>query len=316
MVVNMQVVLISTNSKILLEQKIAEILNGNKNVVKYNYQESSLTDILEEASYVSMFEDTKYMIVKNADFFGKGKASEKELEMFSNYLENPYPCTVLIFTTYDGVDKRKSITKKLLEKHTLLEIMAPKNYDLLNETKKELKKYQIGEQSIKYLIDACLGNYDLIKNEIDKLSLIFKPGEAITLEAMKKIVAENVNDNIFKFTDAVIKKDLQESLHLLNEFYTLKIDALQLINMLVREYRQMYYYKILESKRYSHATMMSELKLQDWQINKIMKSSSYYHKDDLKETILKLADMDYKIKSGLYEKNSALYSFLIQMLEY
>lgn len=312
----MQVVLISTNSKILLDQKLEEILNGNQNVVKYNYHESTLTDILEEASYVSMFQDTKYMIVKNADFFGKGKASDKELEMFSNYLENPYQCTILIFTTYDGIDKRKAITKTLSDKHTLIEITAPKNYDLLNETKKDLKKYQVGEQSIKYLIDACLGNYDLIQNEIGKLSLLYKTGDAITLEAMKKIVVENVNDNIFKFTDAVIKKDLQESLHLLDEFYSLKIDALQLINMLVREYKQMYYYKILENKKYSLANMMSELKLQDWQINKIMKNCSNYHKDDLKEAILKLADMDYKIKSGQYDKNSALLNFLIEILEY
>ena len=39
--------------------------------------EFSLEDILEEASYVSMFGEMKYCIVKNANFFGSSKLKEK-----------------------------------------------------------------------------------------------------------------------------------------------------------------------------------------------------------------------------------------------
>lgn len=310
----MQIVLISSDSKILMDEKIKEIVN-NKETITYNALESSIKDILEEASHISLFQDEKYLVIKNADYFGKGKIGEKESDILKEYLENPSPYTTILFTTYESIDKRKNITKYILENHKYYEIKAPKNYDLLLEVKKRLQKYQIGEQSIKYMIDACLGNYDLVINEINKLTNYFKVNEPITLEIIKQIVVSNLNDNIFKFSEAVISKDLKESIRIYEELLKLKIDSSQIIMTLVREYRLLFLYKILEEKRYTNKDIAGELKLQDWQISKLQKNATNYHKDDLRDYLLKLSYIDYEIKSGFQDKNMALYPFLIEILE-
>ena len=312
----MRVELITSDSKVLLDKKIKEIIGTNDVVIKYNMEESSIADILEEASYVSLFNEQKYVIVKNADIFGKKKITEKETESLLQYLKNPYPNTTLIFTTYETIDKRKNITKTLEEKQAIVELKAPKNYELTQEIKKQMKNYKISDASIKYIIDACLGNYDLIMKDLEKFPLYFQKQDSISGEAVRQIVASNTTDNLFKFTDAVIKKDLHDAIHLLEDFLSLKIDAIQLLNLLAREYRLMYYYKILERQRKSSREIMSELKLQDWQVQKIMKNASIYHQDDLKDYLIELSKIDYKIKSGQYDKNLALYSFLVQNLEY
>ena len=67
----MQVKLITSDSKVLLDKKIKEIIGKSEVVIKYNMEECSLADILEEASYVSLFDEMKYVVVKNADIFGK-----------------------------------------------------------------------------------------------------------------------------------------------------------------------------------------------------------------------------------------------------
>ena len=312
----MRVELITSDSKVLLDKKIKEIIGTNDVVIKYNMEESSIADILEEASYVSLFNEQKYVIVKNADIFGKKKITEKETESLLQYLKNPYPNTTLIFTTYETIDKRKNITKTLEEKQAIVELKAPKNYELTQEIKKQMKNYKISDVSIKYIIDACLGNYDLIMKELEKFPLYFQKKDSISGEAVRQIVASNTTDNLFKFTDAVIKKDLHDAIHLLEDFLSLKIDTIQLLNLLAREYRLMYYYKILERQRKSSREIMSELKLQDWQVQKIIKNASIYHQDDLKDYLIELSKIDYKIKSGQYDKNLALYSFLVQNLEY
>ena len=51
-------------------------------------------------------------------------------------------------------------------------------------------------------------------------------------------------------------------------------------------------------------------------LNKIMKNASKYHQDDLKDYLLILSDMDYKIKSGQCDKNIAMYKFLVNIMEY
>lgn len=312
----MQVLLITSDSKVLLEKKIKEIVGNSSVVISYNMDECSLTDVLEEASYVSLFDEMKYLIVKNANIFGKKKLTQKEESQLFQYLEQPYPCTTLIFTTYESIDKRKNLTKKLDDMNAVVELKAPKNYELLQEIKKQTHAYKIGDASVKFLADACLGNYDLVMKELEKFPLCFQKGESISIEALRQIVASNVSDNLFRFTDAVIKKDLNESIHLLEEFLSLKIDAIQLFNMLAREYRLMYYYKILERQRKSSKDMMNELKLQDWQLQKVMRNASGYHQDDLKDYLIELSKIDYKIKSGQYDKNLALYTFLVENLEY
>ena len=68
---------------------------------------------------------------------------------------------------------------------------------------------------------------------------------------MKEIVASNVNENLFKFTDAVITHNMKETFKLLKDFLSVKIDVAQLTNLLLREFRLLLYYKILEKKQFT-----------------------------------------------------------------
>ncbi len=307
--------LISSDSKTLLDKKIKEIIGESTNVLKYPFGETSMTDILEEASYVSMFEEEKFLIVKNADFFGKEKLNEKDSEKLMKYLENPYPLTTLIFTTYEPCDQRKSITKKIQEVGEFYFIKAPKNYELNEEIKKLLHHYKVDDATIRYINEACLGNYDIIVNEIGKLDLYFEKGSTISLDQMKNIIVSNVNDNVFKFVDAVVSKDYRTTFQLLNDFEVIKIDVFQLVNVLAREYRLMFYYKILERKKYNRGDMAKSMKLQDWQLENVRKEAMNYHMDDLKDFLVELSKLDTAMKNGTYEKNLAFTNFLMHAME-
>lgn len=307
--------LISSDSKTLLDKKIKEIIGESTNVLKYPFGETSMTDILEEASYVSMFEEEKFLIVKNADFFGKEKLNEKDSEKLMKYLENPYPLTTLIFTTYEPCDQRKSITKKIQEVGEFYSIKEPKNYELNEEIKKLLHHYKVDDTTIRYINEACLGNYDIIVNEIGKLDLYFEKGSTISLDQMKNIIVSNVNDNVFKFVDAVVSKDYRTTFQLLNDFEVIKIDVFQLVNVLAREYRLMFYYKILERKKYNRGDMAKSMKLQDWQLENVRKEAMNYHMDDLKDFLVELSKLDTAMKNGTYEKNLAFTNFLMHAME-
>ena len=312
----MNIILISSESRVLLEEIITKKISKNSNIIKYNMLENTIDDILEEAAYVSLFDEEKVIIVKNADFFGKEKLKEKEAEKIQDYLEHPYEKTTLIFTTYEPVDKRKSITKYMVENYEYIEVKVPKNYELIQETKRKLSNYKIDDKTIKYIVEACLGNYDLLWNEISKMKDYFKLGEQISLATAKEIIPSNVDDNIFKFVDATIKKELKDSLAFLNDFLRLKGDVLQLMNMLLREYRLILYYQILSKRQKSINEMMKELKLQEWQLKKVIQEASRYHEDDIKEILLKIGEFDYNIKSGKQDKNLAFQAFLIDLMQY
>ena len=312
----MKLFLIMSDSKTLLDKKIHEILKNSSNVVRYVYPDNSITDILEEASYVSLFDEEKFLIVKNANFFGKGKLNEKDSELLTQYFEHPYPYTTLIFTTYEDIYKRKSLTKRVEEVGDLVVLKVPKNYDLFLEIKKKMSYYKVEDATVRYMIEACLSSLDILEQEIEKLSLKYSEGDSISLSEMKKIIVPNVNDNVFKFVDAVIQKDAYQIFHLYQDFLTIKTDSLQLMNLLAREYRMIYFYKILERRRTTSRDMLSELKIQDWQLEKLRKEASCYHEDDINDYLVQLSQLDMKIKSGQYDKTTAFQAFLVDILEY
>ena len=89
-----KVILISSDSYILLEQELDKIVK-NDNKMLYNLNESSLDDVLEEASYFSLFDNLKVVIGMNANFFGKTKIKEEDAKKLLGYINNPNDNTYL-----------------------------------------------------------------------------------------------------------------------------------------------------------------------------------------------------------------------------
>ena len=67
----MEVLLIESDSRVLIDEKLREVIPENAEKVTYSYPETSIEEILQEATFVAMFQEEKYVVVRNAIFFGK-----------------------------------------------------------------------------------------------------------------------------------------------------------------------------------------------------------------------------------------------------
>ena len=84
-----------------------------------------------------------------------------------------------------------------------------------------------------------------------------------------------------------------------------------LISLLAREYRLMYYVKKMYQNKKTLASICSELKLQDWQVNKLYNNSIKYSETEILNNLVNLCNCDISIKKGLWDKDVALISFLL-----
>src|SRR5690625_3311254 len=94
--------LISSSSFRLMEEEIEKIVKGNK-YSTFDLNTVLLDEVLEEAAYFSLFDEKKYMVVKNANIFGSSKRKSvdeenvsKKDEKLLKYLEDPNYNTILI----------------------------------------------------------------------------------------------------------------------------------------------------------------------------------------------------------------------------
>lgn len=299
----------------LIQEEIAKIIKDDVNVVTFDLATSTLEDVLTEATYVSMFEEKKYIIVKNALFFTSAKSKEEDLELLFRYLEHPVSLTTIIFTTYEKIDARKKITKSFSEKYKVISVSNLTLNDLTNKVRELITnaKYKIDAETILYIIKCCHNNYDFIYNEIQKIFLYYEKPQMIQMDDVKNIVARSLVDNNFKFVEAVVEKNIKNALIILEDLFTLKVDPIALMMLLAREYRLIYSVLTLMELGYSKSSICKELGLHDWQVEKLARSASQYYKDDLVLYLKKLADVDYNIKSGDTDKFLALKIFLLEL---
>lgn len=313
----MKINLISGESFLLINEKISEIVGTSNNITTFDVQENTLEDVLIEAGYVSMFQETKYIIVKNANFFGSDKIKESDIEVLLNYFEHPSEQAILIFVCSTKLDLRKKITKFIKDKYNLINIPNLKYYEIENRVGETFKKngFKIDNETIKYIVQNGLNNYDLVMSEVEKIMLFYSEPCFIKYDDVAKIISKSINTNNFLFVDAVVEGNLEKSLSLLNDLKIMKVEPTVILALLARDFRIMLQIKTLLEQGKREHEIISELNLQDWQLNKYLDKIFPFKIKELESILIKLADIDLSIKTGKIEKYMALELFILDICE-
>lgn len=309
----MNVYLISIESYHLIDLEVKKIIKDNQ-VIKYNLNKSNIKEVIEEANYFSLTGEQKYIVVYNADFFGSDKIDEKNSEIILNYLKNPNLTTTIIFTTQKQIDSRKKIVKEIKDNYKLI-YNAKMDKRALTETILKYvheNEFEIDYNSINYIINNSYNNLDIMFNELDKIFIYYNFPCTIKLKDITKILGEELDNNNFHFVNAVIEKDLKKSIKIYNSLRIYKVEPTSLIILLAREYRLMYYVLKMYQNQISLREISNNLNLADWQIDKLYNNAIHYKEKELLKNLVDLCNLDKNIKKGIWDKNTAIYNFLLE----
>lgn len=308
----MNIYLISNESYRLINKEIKKIVKNN-NFETFNMNKSSIKEILEEASYFSLDNNQKYLVVTNADVFSADKVNDTTTDSLLNYFNNPNLNTVIIFTTQKPIDSRKKIVKELKSKYKIINTpkMDKKTINSLLTNYVKEQDFDIDWETVNYVINNSYSNLDIMFNELDKIMLYYNFPCRIKYQDVIAIVGTELDNNNFHFVSAVVEKKLDEALKLLNSLKIYKVDSNVLATLLAREYRLMYYVKKMYQNKISLSEICSNLSLADWQVNKLYNNGIHYSESELLKNLVDLCNIDMNIKKGIWDKDIALYGFLL-----
>ena len=313
----MNTYLIFSETNYFINEKIKELTNGITNIIYFNMDENTMMEILEEASYFSMFNDKKCVIVKNTNIFMNKETNKnkEDINKLKKYLENENSNTILIFITNSKVDTKKDIYKLLSEHNNVFIYNNITKTEIKNELKQMILSngYKIDDNSLWYIINNSLGNFDLAINEINKLMIYYSKPCQIKYDDVINLVSKTINDNNFKLIDAIINKDLESSIKYIKELEILKIEPSVIISLLYREFKLMLSLLIYENNNYDEKEILKELNIASWQYDKIKGNLRRYNKNEIKNTIVNLSKKDYELKSGLLSKEVVLIDFIFEL---
>ena len=301
----------------LINKTIDKIINDNKidtfNVNKYDLTNTLLSQIINDASSMSLFGDKKLIIVNSAYIFTSStkKYLEQDLKSLENYLNNININTILIFVVNDAkLDERKKIAK-LIEKNG--EIVECNNIDNITMIKDLLSDYQMSDSDIKYLLERVGDNSTLLNTEIEKIKIYKDTDKNITKEDIDLLTTKSLEVNNFKLIDAIINGDKLTALNLYQERIKLNEEPIAIIVTLANQIRIMYQVKQLYLDGYTENNIASILKIHPYRVKLANQNAKKYDADTLLTYLKKLADLDIDIKTGQIDKTLGLELLIISL---
>lgn len=284
---------------------------GIDDIVKYDMNNSTILDVIEDASTVGLFSNNKIIILDDCYFLSANKSIDN-IEELEAYIEKYNPNNYCIFISYtDKVDTRKKIYKLLKSNGKIIEQVNIDDNYLIDYINDELNKEGYKIEDINYFINKVGKNLYNAKNELNKLMMYKLDTKSITNNDIDKITIRSIEEEIFALTDAVILKNTSKALSLLDEFLKKDYEEIQIIMLLASQFRFLFQVKRLLNKGKSEGEIARILEVNPYRVKFTVKKLYSYTEGMLLDYISKLAKMDHDIKLGLVNKRTALELFVI-----
>ena len=280
-----------------LNKIMNEIGLDEEKKINYDMNTSSISDILDEVSMISLFSSEKVVIGYNFDI---SKINDNDRDYLIRYLNNNSNdrYIILIAGRVDGRNKDYKIFKDKFKIIDLLQVDNDKDiYKYIEDYIKD-RGYKIDKYNLDYLVELLGNDINNINNEIDKIILYLSDDKVISREVIDKLVSDNIDNIMYEFTNAVLDKDYDKISKMYNDFKIENVGYDYLIGSLGNALRGALVIKILYNQGNSNSEIAKFIGKKEFYIKKMIERLYNYTVDDLCILIDKLGIIDREYKSG------------------
>ena len=311
-----------------IKKNFGELVNGINYI---QIDDKNVERLIQDIETPAFGYPNKLIIVKNSGLFKKetrGKKKEEKTtkktqknltlqEKIATYLnENAdtiKESNVIVFV-------EQEVTANELQK-TLQNIGTVCNAEKLKpaQISKRIKvicnayKVNIDDKTINYFIETCGTSMLNLINEIRKLIEYAGENGTITTEAIDKLSIKELDSVIFDLTDNLGQKKIKEALQILKELLYNKEPIQKILITLYNHLKKIYLTILADEYNVNVAEALSLKPNQMFLITKYKRQASYFKKDELRNILQQLIDLDYKSKQGKIDVNIGLEAVLCML---
>lgn len=304
-----------------IKSKTKNILEKNEidafSVTSYDAEESDIEAAINDAATIPFMTEKKAVVVRNCSFLSNEQPKlkfEHHIESLKRYIENPSDTTILIFQApYQKLDKRKAITKFIVEKCEVIECKPLESQGTRGWITRQLGKHgiSIDNNALEELLKRVENNTEVLVNETSKLILYAEDLGNVDLKMVKKIITKNIEDNVYEITNSLLVNDRQKALEIYHDLVMHSEDPMRILGILVSKYREILHTQLMIENGYSKQQIGDHFRATPGRTYYIMKNAKSVNKDLVVDYLNALEKIDYKIKTGQVDKNIALELFIL-----
>ena len=309
----MQTYVISYDDVEALNKKIDEIkdaLNMEFDVSKYDLEEDSIYDVIDDCNTISLFQDPKFIIVKSAERIESISDKQlKELLMALNDLESN---NILIFCLdLDNESKAKDKINKIKKYSLNIEIRL-KNISLEDYTNNRMKNdgYIIDNDAINLLCSYSSSLLQLRSN-IEILECFKMDNKKIDINDIELLIRKPLEDNVYNLVNAVLKNDKKLAYSIYKDLMITDISSTNLVALLLNKFQEIYNAYYLVKSKYSQQDIANLYNISPNRAYYVMNEARSANIYDIKKNIQDLNNLEYNIKSGKINQDLGFELFLL-----
>ncbi|MDN3670882.1 DNA polymerase III subunit delta [Echinicola jeungdonensis] len=281
------------------EHAIPEHEKGFNQIIMYG-KESNMNTVLTNARRFPMMADRQVVIVKEAQNIPDlGKEAGDNLLI--NYIKNPLPSTILVFShKYKVLDGRKALAKELDKKAILVKSAKVPEYKLSPwvDAYIKSKKFTIDPKASQIITESIGNNLEVLTNEIDKMLINFSEPTQINSDHIQQYIGINKDYNNFELTKALSYRDVLKANRIINYFsQNPKSNPLiPIIALIYLHFSRLLLIHDPENRNFPERELATKLKVNPYFVKEYMIASKNYSLGKVIENITYIKEADLRSK--------------------
>lgn len=305
--------IILADDYLAVEQKIEEIKKGfNLEVdpITYNAQEEGTYAIVDELTTVSLFEEAKLVVVRNAEVL-LTKSDRAFLDLLKA-MNDQSSSNVLILVFMDSVDMSNEQYQKLKRFSSVFEAKT-KNINLEEYAAHAFfeEGYSIDVDTIKLLVSYA-DCFSKLRGYMDQLECYKAEDKKITNADVTLLIPEPLDDNVYALIDAVLTNNKKLMLKGYQDLKLRSMQASNLISLLINKFQELYNVNILVRSGMNQAAIADLFHISSGRAYYMIKNAKEHSLDTIQTHLDQLNTLDYQIKTGKIEANIGLELYFLR----
>ena len=236
-------------AKTIADLSLADSALREFNEIEHSLNESKINYALSDAEQLPMMDARRVVKITNVRVSAnsnKDNLKEEDEETLMRYLSRPAETSIVIFVA-DELDKRRKISKLLLENSVAVEFTELKDNDLIEWARTKLRELNsdADTKALNLLVSLVGNNVRRLTNELEKLAVAALPDKLITIELVESLVPNSREISNFDLTDYLLARDKKRSLEVLKKILDDGAEPLMILGLIAYNFHRLFLSKEL-----------------------------------------------------------------------
>ncbi|MBO8159163.1 DNA polymerase III subunit delta [Thermosyntropha sp.] len=260
--------------------------------------------LLEKLDFSPLFALKRMVIIKNPYWLGKVRKKaelEEIVQLLEEYVKRDYAGQMLVIAGLES--EASNPVAQWLKKNTKVikcEVLSKPVLRKWIESEFARRNKKVKHEAVNLLAESGQDMY-YIFNLIEKLSLM--ENEVVTEEDVAGEIENKEEIKVFKFTDALLKRDLKEAF---DAYYKLReqgVSVIFILYMVVRQFMVLGKVKFYLEKGYNKKQIEEKTGIKNFVINRMAVYAKNYSSEELKFFFSRFLEIDLALKGGMGTQN-------------